>query len=98
MLVACHAEFPVGKFMGMCNEPKSALDECFRVSLRLPAPHLRFADESATQCGLPLNDFASAMLWLCCFGVCLGTDGETNEKIDEFHQTSGIGEIDAQGH
>ena len=29
-LLACHEEKPYGKFFGACNEPKLALDMCFR--------------------------------------------------------------------
>lgn len=30
-LVACHTEFPLGKFIGKCNTAKAELDTCFRV-------------------------------------------------------------------
>jgi COX assembly protein 2 len=30
LLVACHEKNVWGKFMGMCNEEKAALDKCFR--------------------------------------------------------------------
>ncbi|KAG5188765.1 hypothetical protein JKP88DRAFT_25195 [Tribonema minus] len=29
-LVKCHDENPYGKFLGACNEAKTALDKCFR--------------------------------------------------------------------
>jgi COX assembly protein 2 len=29
-LVACHAENPIAKFWGVCNEAKWALDRCLR--------------------------------------------------------------------
>lgn len=29
-LKQCHAENPVAKFWGVCNDAKFALDECFR--------------------------------------------------------------------
>lgn len=29
-LVACHADHPVAKFWGVCNDAKHALDACFR--------------------------------------------------------------------
>lgn len=30
-MVACHNDFPAGKFFGKCNAAKAELDHCFRV-------------------------------------------------------------------
>ncbi|KAA0149100.1 hypothetical protein FNF27_04538 [Cafeteria roenbergensis] len=34
-LVACHNDFPAGKFFGKCNAAKAELDHCFRMEKRM---------------------------------------------------------------
>lgn len=42
-LTACHSAHPVGKLFGACNDPKWALDACFKAEARHEAREIQRA-------------------------------------------------------